>query len=74
MNDVFQSVPLNTPINMIDSYHNSYIGTVVKCENGYAKGECFCGDEEMFYRMDIMAWGKLTETQKVLMRQLLKHL
>ena len=72
--DVFQSVPLNTPVNMIDDYHNSYIGTVVKRENGYVKGECFSGNEEMFYRNKMVAWGKLTETQRFLMRQLLKHL
>ncbi len=74
MNDVFQNVPLNTPVNMIDDYHNSYIGTIVKGDNGYVRGECFSGNEEMFYRNKMVAWGKLTETQRFLMRQLLNHL
>ena len=67
--DIFEKAPLDTPIYIIDEYHNIYVGTLFKkCTfflgenfNNIYRGECLEGNSELFYRNALVDWAVLPE-------------
>ena len=65
--DKFEAAPLDTPIYIIDEYHNIYVGTLFKryipfvggSSNNIYRGDCLEGNSDLFYRNALIDWANL---------------
>lgn len=67
MEENFKYCPIDTPVYLISTYHNLYVGTISRSPLDpkiLIRGECIKGDPDSFYREGFCNWAYYSKEEK----------